>query len=149
MALAGCGDSRPPLSMTDSGIEAVCSFEDYLTNCRYNIGNFPGGLSDSNNAFDGYAVMGSLSQPRKILGKTDLTSALQEEYGLQFPVSAVVLDFEVEDLYAQNTLLIGTPCNNSLVQQYLEISRAECETFFQPGDAVIASKQWGMGSSLY
>ena len=143
--LAGCGDSRPPASMTDSGIEEACSFEEHLTNCRYNLADFPAGFLDDNNAFDGYSVVGSSSHGEKYLADSDILSALKRTYGLAIPNNSSVLDSEVKDFYAQNTILVGTPCNNSLVRQYLEISEAECETFFNPGDAVVASKQWGNG----
>ena len=95
----------------------------------------------SNGRFNGFAIVGENAQPADNLALTDILTSMKYRAvdGTMQPVEMVdvtKLDSEIADIYAQNLLVIGSPCVNTITSK-LAGNPIDCSEGYEPGKAKV------------
>jgi hypothetical protein len=98
--------------------------------CGVGLENYPEMFSESG-AFSGLFVVGESSPARDILAATDIALSM----GLD-DVSNPVLDREIDDIYAQNLIVVGSPCVNVVAARLVDFRR-DCNEGLSPNEWII------------
>ena len=104
--------------------------------------------------FNGYLVVGGNAPATDNLSMVELAVNMRYEdgQGNLFPViveDAARLDSEIVDITAQNLIVIGNPCNNTVAAELLG-NPTDCNSFFSPGQSrvMLFVHQTGYSSML-
>lgn len=116
------------------------------------LANYPKMFYD-NGAFNAVMVVGSTSPPIYTIAAIDIATGLQSYECATQPMSAgtTVLDSEIQDLQSQNTIVIGTPCNNTMAAEFTGIGfeSDSCGAEMDSATAKIELKRVGDKISMY
>lgn len=90
--------------------------------------------------FDGYFVVGEKAPTTDNLAMTDIIASMKYDFnGKLTPVAfvgVIKLDVEIEDITAQNLIVIGTACTNTIVSA-IEGNPLDCKLGYKPGQSMI------------
>jgi len=117
-----------------------------LTDCQYNFASLLEGFKDPD-AWDVVMVIRKDYTEKKALAFTELYDVLMERYGLSLEDAAKSKFSSLDELREYNVILLGMPCTNFLVDAYLD-NPDNCETVFEPGQGILAARQWPNGKKL-
>ena len=133
-------------------IEEIIS-QDYVINKKgcSDLSQYPDCFVE-NGIFQGYFVVGENAASIDSLSMTDIAASMKyvNENGMLKAVEvvdAVKLDSEIADVYAQNLIVIGNPCVNTISAELLG-NPADCTEGFIPGQARIKLFQNGEYSAM-
>jgi len=113
--------------------------EDEEENQEYvDLSDYPFPFIRDNEA-DFILIIGEDSSPDDVIAATDILLSLSYSSVEQIDVPSPVLDSEVDDIYSQNTIIIGNPCVNNAAAELLGITSEgpECTEGFEEGKAKI------------
>ena len=89
-----------------------------------------------NNTADVLVVVGKAAKAEDVLGAIGIVTMLQTEVGVSGRLDIAKLDSEVDDLGAQNTIIIGGPCANAAAAELMGYPR-NCLQGFELGKGFI------------
>lgn len=99
------------------------------------LSNFPAMFIEINTA-NVLVVVGKAAKAEDVLGAIGIVTMLQTEVGVSGRLDIAKLDSEVDDLEAQNTLIIGGPCANSVAAELMGYPK-NCLKGFELGKGFI------------
>ncbi|MBW2978341.1 hypothetical protein KY331_05840 [Candidatus Woesearchaeota archaeon] len=85
---------------------------------------------------DVVVIVGKSAQAEDVVGAIDIVTMLQYKTGQNRQIDVARLDSEVEDLYEQNSIVIGGPCANAASARLLGFPE-NCLGDFEVGSAII------------
>jgi len=100
------------------------------------LADYPSMFVDENGRFNGYFVIGENAQSIDNLAMTDIAASMRYQGEPVEIVDATKLDIEIEDIYAQNLIVISGPCVNTVAAELLE-NPADCTWRSTPGEGTI------------
>jgi hypothetical protein len=140
---------------TDCG-NGYCNFYETYSSCsddcseltEYTLADWPDMFRDEDYEFTGLLVVGNDTIPEDVIAITNIATGLQTIYDgeaedgtsvvVPLSVSAVYLDSEIDDPYAQDLILLGTQCYNNIINDVLGYDEDTCaESIQDEGTAII------------
>lgn len=107
------------------------------------ISSFPG-MFIKKNRIDAIIVVGKHAHAEDVIGAVDIALALQNAAGTLSEKSIAVLDTHVDDITAQNMIVVGGPCANAVAAKLLNFPQ-NCMQGFEIGEARIKLFEHGNG----
>lgn len=108
----------------------------YDTCSTKTLADYPSMFVDENGRFNGFIVVGENAQSIDNLAMTDIAANMRYQgEAVEFGDMAK-LDIEIEDIYAQNLIVVGNSCSNS-VTRALYNNPADCTWRLSPGEGTI------------
>ncbi|MBR9691387.1 hypothetical protein GOV06_01250 [Candidatus Woesearchaeota archaeon] len=90
-------------------------------------------------------VVGRAASAEDVIGAVDIMAALQQRAGKSIRLGGAVLDTELEDLEAQNTIIVGGPCINSAAAKVMGYPE-NCLEGFEMGKGIIKLYEFDNGN---
>jgi len=81
-------------------------------------------------------IVGKAADAEDVVGAIDIVTMLQYETGQNRKLDVARLDSEVEDLYAENSIVVGGPCANAAAARLLGFPE-NCLEGFEVGSSII------------
>ena len=114
------------------------------------LASYPGCFVNADGSFNGYFVIGSNALSTDNLSVTDIATGMRyfnnEALVPVYTFPDVKLDSEIEDIQAQNLIVVGPPCKNT-VSAELSGNPADCTDCLEPGEGRIRLFQHTNGYS--
>jgi len=85
---------------------------------------------------DVFVVVGKAAQAEDVVGAIDIVTMLQYETGQNRQIDIARLDSEIEEIDAQNTIVVGGPCANAAAARLLGFPE-NCLEGFEVGSSII------------
>ncbi len=89
-------------------------------------------------------VVGKSAAAEDVVGAIDIVATLQQRMGTLRRIGGAVLDTEVEDLEAMNTIVVGGPCINSAAAKLMNYPE-NCLEEFEAGKGLIRIYEFDNG----
>jgi hypothetical protein len=125
------------------GLIGICMFLLAVSLVSADLSNFPKMFVRAGKA-DVIIVVGKVAEAEDVVGAIDIVTMLQYETGQNRRLDIAKLDSEVEDLYAQNTIVVGGPCANSAAARLMGFPE-NCIAGFHVGTGVIKLFEFSNG----
>lgn len=88
----------------------------------YTLADYPN-MFIEDNSFNAFLVVGNEAPAKDVIVVSDIAVSLQYA-GISVETTKLVS--EIDDIRKQNLILIGTPCNNELIANVMDIESPEC-----------------------
>ena len=121
--------------MIKRGFIGICIFLLIISTVAADLANFPKMFVRAGKA-DVVVIVGKAAQAEDVVGAIDIVTMLQFETGQNRQIDVARLDTEVDDLYEQNSIVVGGPCANSAAARLLDFP-ANCLEGFEVGNSII------------
>jgi hypothetical protein len=97
--------------------------------CKMSLKGYPDMFFDDSGEFTAELVVGANAMAEDVIAVTNIATPLS--------VSAVKLDVDISDPYAQDLILVGTQCYNDVINEVLGLDETTCATSITQEDTAI------------
>lgn len=131
-------------------IAAVIVFSVFVS-AFSDLSDFPGMFINNGNV-NALIVIGRHATAEDVYGAIELATMIQYESAKSVDfikierLNIARFDDEIDDIYAQNLIIVGGPCVNAVAAKLLEYP-VDCMDGFSPGEAVVKLKEHKNGNT--